>query len=71
MSDFSSLDDCAMPLVTVPDDEGSAIGAKFTVNPDAIRYLQSIRTKVRTGCTRRFRLRLPFLSAVSLRCRLQ
>jgi hypothetical protein len=45
----AALDVGAIPLVTVPDDTESAVGAKFTVNPDAIAYLQSIQTKVRRG----------------------
>ena len=48
MSAEPSLDDFAIPLVTVPDDTGSSVGAKFEVNPDAIKYLQSIRSKVQT-----------------------
>jgi hypothetical protein len=45
----AALDVGAIPLVTVPDDGESSVGAKFTVNPEAIAYLQSIQTKVMWG----------------------
>ena len=48
-STLRELEEGAIPLVTVPDDAGSAVGARFTINPDAIKYLQSIQTKVRSA----------------------
>jgi hypothetical protein len=40
------MEECALPLIIVNEAAGSSVGSSFEVNPDAIRYLQSIRTKV-------------------------
>jgi hypothetical protein len=47
--DFSELDKHAIPFVMVYEAEGSGgagLSARFEINPDAVRYLESLKGKI-------------------------
>jgi hypothetical protein len=47
--DFSELDKHAIPFIMVHDveaDGGSGLSSRFELNPDAVRYLESLKGKI-------------------------